>query len=161
MGCLLEFRKTLTSYLPASCRSRSKSISHKKFWFLCIVFIYFVALIVFFLFLQITRQFDIKYVTDVMKFDSSYKYIKEKESNNTWINMLSTFRNTNGNIISRIKKFIDLPQYAINKTNMCIRRDYYLFEFLRIFGINPLRADYYAKYTLVAVSYTHLTLPTM
>lgn len=149
MSSLLEYRQRLISFLPAACRSKSKSISHKKFWFLCIFFFICMGSIFSFLFLHVTKQFDVQYASDVFKLDKSYQKILENESNNTWLNMISSFRRHDNDFTSKIKNILGIPPYPINKSNMCIRRDYYYLEFLRLFGLNPLHLDYTLHYTLV------------
>ena len=140
-ACLIEFRQKLTHCLPACIRTRLKSVSHFKFWFLVIFLIFLTIFLILSIFILGFQTNSNNNLPHYLAFDKYYHDIIQKsiKSSNKW--EFLTFESRK-KLFSSNKRFSFKKQYfKTNFSSKCIQRNKYLFEFLRLFGIDPLHDD--------------------
>ena len=153
---LLEARQKVTTCLPSSCRSRLKSLSHFKFWFFMVLLLIFIfGAFIFSIFIVINFS-STRGLAKQLQFDVQYKFLKSIKIENKWSELTINKRREAFAKNTIFNSNLGFTHFKMNYSTLCIKREKYLFEFLRLFNVDTWNDDFSANHTLVLGAHTSI-----
>ena len=149
MRVLKLVRHAILRVLPSVCKSRVR----RYFWtwfIVCVVFLFVASLAL------VSVQFSNSKLPLHLEFDPVYELVMRHPSGNRWLDCTVDRRRE---LIRKHKRWpfsLTMPPYRIEYPNHCVKRSLYMFEFLRIFGVNPVTDNLETPHVFVLGAHTSL-----
>lgn len=149
MRLLRIVRQKVLRVLPGCCKGCARR--HFWLWFVMCIGVLLCASVA-----LVSAQFLSTKLPMHLAFDPVYELVMRHPSGNHWLDCTVKRRRE---LIRKYRTWpfsLTMPPYRVEYPEHCIKRSLYMFEFLRIFGVNPVTDDLERPHVFVLGAHTAL-----